>query len=148
MIFLSIIYFLSWTLLLYWIHRITHSVDCVKKYHLDHHRYINTNQGSKSKWEFNNLFLFNDNKNSTIDLWITEVIPTIIFCYITTAWWIFLFYYVWAAIFQETLEHKNSFNFLWFTAGAWHLEHHKNYKKNYGLFIPIWDIIFNTNKSI
>lgn len=140
-----IIYFLFWTLILYWIHRISHNVFFLKKYHLDHHTYINKH-GSNG-WEWNNLFLFNDTRKSTIDLWLTEVIPTIIFSWITNQWWIFLLYYVWAAVFQENLEHNKNINFPLLTSGKWHLIHHRQFTKNYSLFFPIWDIIFGTYKN-
>jgi len=32
--------------------------------------------------------------------------------------------------------------------GKWHLIHHKHSKYNYGLFVPIWDILFKTYKSL
>jgi len=146
-IFEILFWFVSWTFIIYWIHRISHKLPWVKKFHLEHHRFINFNQNQKSRWELNNLFLYNDNAKSTIDLWITEVIPTLIFSLITGQWWIFLFYYLWAALLQEIIEHDQNFNLFGLTSGQWHLEHHKNYKVNYGLFFPIWDILFNTYKN-
>lgn len=145
LIFESLLYFLSWTLLLYWVHRIAHSMKFLKKFHLDHHRFISRNGNSKSKWNINNLFLYNDSTYSTIDLWITEVIPTFLFALATGHWWIFLFYYIWAACFQEFLEHKKGINLPFFTFGDWHLIHHRNFNSNYGLFFPLWDIVFRTN---
>jgi sterol desaturase/sphingolipid hydroxylase (fatty acid hydroxylase superfamily) len=133
--------------MLYWIHRLVHKIPILLKYHVDHHLFINKT-GKKSKWEFNNIFLFNDTKKSTIDLWISEVIPTIIFSIVTGEWFIFLFYYLWAAFFQEYLEHNNRINFPLFSFGQWHLIHHKSSNKNFGLFFPVWDIIFKTNKDI
>jgi sterol desaturase/sphingolipid hydroxylase (fatty acid hydroxylase superfamily) len=139
-------YFLSWTFLLYWIHRFAHVSSFFRVYHFDHHQYI-TNNG-KSCWEWNNLFLFNDTWKSTIDLWITEVIPTIVFSAITGQWWIMLFYYIWAAFLQEVIEHDPKFDMYPFiTSGKFHLLHHRH-QCNYGLFIPIWDIIFGTRRKI
>ena len=141
-----IVYFLTWTFILYWIHRIIHKVSFLQKYHNDHHKFIN--QFGMQGWKWNNLFLFNDTKSSTIDLYITEVIPTFIFSWVTGQWWIFIFYYIWAAILQESLEHNKNLNLPLFTFGKWHLIHHKNFRKNYGLFFPIWDIIFNTYRHV
>ena len=138
------IYFLLWTFILYWIHRVCHSVPYVKQIHAHHHRYILTHT---TGWKWNNLFLFNDNWLSTADLWITEVIPTLIFSYITGQWWISAFYYIWAAFIQESIEHNKDFNIPLLTSGKWHLIHHRS-KFNYGLFFPIWDIIFGTNKNV
>jgi sterol desaturase/sphingolipid hydroxylase (fatty acid hydroxylase superfamily) len=139
-----ILYFLTWTLILYWIHRAGHIIPMIKFFHMEHHRYIINN---KTCWHWSNLLLFNDNKNSTIDLWITEVIPTLLFSLITGQWWISVFYYIWAAFIQESVEHNPNVDLPLLSSGQWHLIHHRS-KYNYGLFIPIWDIIFNTYKRI
>jgi sterol desaturase/sphingolipid hydroxylase (fatty acid hydroxylase superfamily) len=103
----------------------------------------------ETSWHWNNLFLFNDTWTSTADLWITEVVPTLVFSWLTGHWWIFLFYYLWAALVQETVEHNKNFNiYPLVTSGKWHLEHHRNTKINFGLFLPVWDIVFNTHKRI
>jgi sterol desaturase/sphingolipid hydroxylase (fatty acid hydroxylase superfamily) len=101
-----------------------------------------------TKWHWNNLFLFNDNWTSTLDLWLTEVIPTIIFSVITGQYWLCVFYYIWAAFFQESIEHNSNFNLKGFTSGQWHLIHHRQPNKNYGLFFPVWDILFGTYKRV
>jgi sterol desaturase/sphingolipid hydroxylase (fatty acid hydroxylase superfamily) len=139
--------FLLWTLYLYWIHRILHSIPSfARDAHLDHHRFINIH--GKTTWHWNNLFLFNDTWTSTMDLWITEVVPTVIFSYVTGYWWLSVFYYVWAAFIQEVIEHNPKFNiYPLLTSGQWHLVHHKQSDKNFGLFVPIWDIIFRTYKT-
>jgi sterol desaturase/sphingolipid hydroxylase (fatty acid hydroxylase superfamily) len=138
--------FLTWTFLLYWIHRAVHKIPVINSLHWDHHKYINTHE---TFWHWNNIFLFNDTWASTVDLWITEVVPTIIFSYCTGEWWIFIFYYAWAAFLQETVEHNKKFNWYPFlTSGRWHLLHHKNNKINFGLFFPVWDILFQTHKSL
>jgi sterol desaturase/sphingolipid hydroxylase (fatty acid hydroxylase superfamily) len=136
--------FLGWTFCLYWIHRIGHKTPIVKTAHLDHHKFINIH--GKTKWHWNNLFLFNDTWMSTIDLWITEVIPTLIFSWITGHWWISVFYYLWAALIQEVIEHNPKVNMLLLTSGQWHLVHHTNPAKNFGLFLPVWDKLFGTYK--
>ena len=138
--------FLAWTFMLYWIHRAAHYTPVLMQWHFHHHRYINQ-QGSKSKWQINNLMLFNDDWPSTLDLWASEVVPTLIFSWITGAWWIAVLYYTWAAFFQELLEHRSKLNWYPFTAGEWHLAHHQNPHRNFGLFIPIWDNIFRTEHA-
>jgi sterol desaturase/sphingolipid hydroxylase (fatty acid hydroxylase superfamily) len=141
-----IIYFLAWTFMLYWIHVLAHQLPVVRKYHLDHHRFINKH--GNSGWQLNNLFLYNDTVKSTFDLWITEVIPTLLFSWVTGQWWVSIVYYIWAAFLQEALEHKKNFNIPLLSAGKWHLIHHSAHSKNYGLFFPIWDIIFGTYKHV
>lgn len=139
-----VLYFLLWTLILYWIHRLSHRVPIIKDIHMHHHRYILNNI---TNWHWTNLFLFNDDWISTIDLWITEVIPTILFSLITGQWWIIILYYIWAALLQETIEHNKDFNIPILTSGKWHLIHHQS-AKNYGLFMPTWDILFGTYNRV
>jgi sterol desaturase/sphingolipid hydroxylase (fatty acid hydroxylase superfamily) len=141
-----IIYFLLWTFVLYWIHRIGHKTPYIKEWHWNHHNYI-VRHGSQG-WHWNNLFLFNDTWTSTLDLYVTEVIPTLLFSWVTGQWWISVFYYVWAAFFQENLEHNKNVDAPMFTSGKWHLMHHRQSNKNYGLFFPIWDILFGTYKRV
>ena len=138
-----IIEFLAWSLMLYWIHRAAHVVPWMRKWHLDHHAFVGRG-GYKSQWHWNNLLLFNDTQKSTVDLWITEVIPTLLFSAITGAWWLSVLYYLWAALFQEVLEHHPNLNYYPFTAGQWHLVHHTYMNKNYSLFLPLWDQFFKT----
>lgn len=140
-----VLYFLLWTLLLYCVHRIVHHAPYIKNFHRHHHVYINQ---TVTQWHWNNLLLFNDDWSSTIDLWITEVIPTVIFSFITDQYWIFIFYYIWAAFFQENLEHNKNINIPLITSGKWHLIHHRDANKNFSLFFPLWDITFGTYKNV
>jgi len=142
--------FLLWTLVLYWTHRAAHLIPYIRYFHLNHHFTINRNLKNNclNTWHWNNLLLYNDNCKSTFDLWITEVIPTIIFCAITTEWWILGFYYVWAALIQESIEHNPNVNLPLLMSGKKHLVHHKNSNKNYGLLFSFWDKIFRTYKHV
>jgi sterol desaturase/sphingolipid hydroxylase (fatty acid hydroxylase superfamily) len=136
--------FMLWSYAIYWMHRLVHVLPYAKHFHCDHHAYI-IKHGTD--WHWNNLFLFNDTWKSTVDLWITEVIPTILFCLITGQWWILLFYYIWAAFIQERIEHNSKFDWYpWLTSGKWHLVHHRKPRKNFGLFIPLWDILHGTRE--
>ena len=142
----SLLYFLSWTLLIYCMHVAVHkyNIPYVKLWHNDHHKQVTLNK--VVGWHWNNLFLFNDTWKSTFDLWFTEVIPTLLFCFLTQQWWLFIAYYLWAAFIQEAIEHNKNFNIYPFlTSGKWHLIHHIQPKCNYGVFFPIWDILFRTN---
>lgn len=137
--------FLFWTLLLYLTHRLIHVIPYLRTIHADHHVQVHFEQVG---WNWKNLFLFVDTVKSTADQWITEVVPTLIFCWLTGAWWIAIFYYVWAAFVQEIIEHNKNFNLYPFlTSGKWHLVHHSHPKNNYGVFIPVWDIFLGTFRS-
>jgi sterol desaturase/sphingolipid hydroxylase (fatty acid hydroxylase superfamily) len=140
---MSLIYFIAWTFLLYWLHRIIHATPVLQRIHAQHHGYINTHS---TAWSWNNLVLFNDNWICTLDLWITDVIPTVAFAWLTGQWWLVAFYYIWAAFIQEQVEHNPKFSlYPYLHSGKWHLVHHKNSNKNFGMFIIIWDILFSTH---
>ena len=139
-------WFMLWTLMIYWMHRLAHVLPLLKKVHFGHHRTISTNR--PPKWCFNNILMFQDNWISTVDVVIFELIPTVLFCLITGEWWILGLYYFWSAFIQESIEHNPNFNkYPWITSGQWHLIHHKK-ECNFGLFTSIWDIVFCTNSNI
>jgi sterol desaturase/sphingolipid hydroxylase (fatty acid hydroxylase superfamily) len=146
-----ILHYFAWNFCIYWVHRIVHKVEWTNHYHWDHHKYIIANSENRTKnptgWHWNNLFFYNDTWKSTVDLWITEVIPTLIYSAITGQWWILLMYWVWAAFLQERVEHNPDWHIPYLSAGKWHLVHHWNSKKNFGLHIPLWDKLFGTHKS-
>ena len=138
--------FLIWTFVLYSIHRAAHIIPIVRDLHWDHHQQVIdlTVRG----WHWSNLFLFNDTWRSTADLWITEVIPTILFAAVFECWWIVAFYYLWAAFIQELIEHNPNFDAPILTSGKWHLIHHRDPSVNFGLFFPLWDYVFGTNHVV
>lgn len=139
-----VFYFLLWTLILYWIHRMVHLMPVMKFIHLHHHKFVLVNV---TAWHWSNIFLFNDDWTSTVDLWITEVVPTLVFSAVTGQYWIAIFYYLWAAFIQESIEHNSKVNLPILTSGLWHLIHHRS-SHNYGLFHPLWDIIFGTYQRV
>lgn len=136
--------FMLWTFVIYWMHRIAHILPVLQTIHADHHKFVVSND---IDWHWSNLFLYNDTWLSTLDLWITEVIPTIIMS-LFFGWWLFISYYLWAAFIQERIEHNDRFNYYPFTSGKWHMVHHRNANVNYGIFIPLWDRLFGTWQPI
>ncbi len=139
----QIFLFFLWTLLMYWAHRVVHSSKILGYFHIQHHKVINNKE---TKWHWNNVLLYNDDIKSTIDLWITDVIPTLIFCYFTGQWWIFFVYYFYAAFFQESIEHSCKVNIPLISSGRWHLVHHGDLRYNYGFVFTFWDKLFKTEK--
>ena len=139
--------FYGWLLLLYAVHRAAHRVAFLRRFHLDHHRNIAL-AGEPQRWHWSNLLLCNNTVKSTIDLWLTEVVPTFLFAAAFNAWWVAVFYYLWAAFLQESLEHSPRTDLCGFTFGKWHLIHHRNVKANFGLFVPFWDIMFGSNVPV
>lgn len=135
--------FLAWTLMLYWIHRLAHRVPVIKRIHFGHHKFIRCHR--PPRWHWSNVLLFQDDWISTLDVWITEIVPTVLFCWITGAWWIAVAFYLWSALVQEQIEHNPKFDcYPWLTSGTWHLQHHANGVCNFGIFVTLWDRVFGT----
>ena len=130
--------------MLYCVHRLCHILPYLKEIHWKHHKYVTNTQ---PKWMWQNIFLYSDDWNGTLDIIVTEIIPTIIFCYLTNQWWILGVYYIWTAFIQEWVEHNPNVYLPPFSAGKTHLVHHEDWTKNYSLFFPIWDIVFGTYRK-
>ena len=129
-----VIYFILWTFVLYWLHRFFHNVPILKEMHMVHHMHVTLGTGS-SGWNWKHMFLWIDDWKGTVDQWLIEIVPTIIFCWLLDQWWLLAFYWFWAAFVQERIEHNINFNiFPLLTSGAWHLKHHRNCNVNYGVF--------------
>lgn len=139
--------FFTWTLVVYFIHRAVHVFPAIGKYHLAHHKYVRYHH-SKIGWRWTNLLLWNDNWKTTVDLWTTEVIPAILICVWSGSWWFLLAYWLWSAFVQERIDHDSNFHCFPLASGRWHMEHHKNSRVNFGIIIPLWDIIFETYKHV
>lgn len=141
------IYFFGWTLLIYWCHRGMHETPLLwNVFHRDHHAQVDNATTQGPNWK--NLFLFTDSWESTADMWLAEVIPTMLYAWAFDCWWLVLFYYVWAAFFQEWVEHHPTLDWYPFlTSGRWHLIHHRFPNRNFGLFTPLWDIVFETERN-
>jgi sterol desaturase/sphingolipid hydroxylase (fatty acid hydroxylase superfamily) len=132
---------LLWTFLMYVMHRLVHITPVLRDWHMDHHREVTY---GRVGWHWSNLFLFNDTWTSTLDWWITEVMPTLVTCWLTGQWWLAVAHYLWAAFIQERVEHDPNFDWPVLTSGRWHMVHHVYWMQNYGAFIPLWDLIFGT----
>lgn len=135
-------------MLIYWLHRLVHTIyiPFVHEWHMDHHRQVTQDALWGLHWS--NVFLYNDTWKSTFDLWAIEIIPTLIFCWLTGHWWLFIIFYIWTAFIQEAIEHNENFDwFPYLTSGRWHLIHHKNSRVNFGLLTPIWDLLFKSYKN-
>lgn len=140
-----LIIFLFWTFVLYSMHWAAHNNEFLQKFHFDHHKYIASHE---VKWHWSNILLYTDTWYSTIDVWLTEVIPTIIVAAFFQQWWLLVFYYAWAALVQERIEHNKGINIYPFlTSGKWHMHHHKHPTTNFGIFLPIWDKLFHTESE-
>ena len=49
--------------------------------------------------------------------------------------------------YKNFLKHNKNFDWYpWLTSGKWHIFHHNQPKFNFGVYFPIWDILFKTHK--
>jgi sterol desaturase/sphingolipid hydroxylase (fatty acid hydroxylase superfamily) len=139
----------GWTFMMYWIHRAAHVVPWMQRWHVHHHAHVMQtvlrSDPDVMTWKWNNIFLYNDTWDSTVDFWITDVIPTVLFVLITGQLWFGIAYYLYSALLQERVEHNPRFSYYPFTPGQWHLDHHSTATQNYGIWFPVWDIVFGTN---
>ena len=139
--------FVLWTFLLYWLHRLAHANQFLWKFHSDHHVQVSQEKNKGQHWA--NYFLFFDTWKSTADQWLIEILPTILLCFILNDFSLFVFYWFWAVFIQERIRHNKNFNLYPFlTSGKWHLVHHQFYNRNFGVFTAVWDLVFQTHKTI
>ena len=137
-------YFLIWTLVIYWTHKAAHSFEWLWQFHQAHHE-VEYNGELEFSW-WNLVGWFNDWR-STLDQWITEVIPTGVFILIfPDAWPIAIFYYIDGFVLAEGLtDHNPRIDVPGLSMGRYHLLHHKNPNVNYDLYFRIWDRLFGTS---
>ena len=141
-----VLYFFLWTLLLYVVHRLAHALPYIKKIHSEHHRYVMRNRDWGIKWQ--DLYLSRGANKVTLDLWFTEVIPTLLFCAVTGHWWIFGAYYFWSAFYEKATKYNRDVDVFLVTWGMWTLTHYRRNTLNFGGIFSLWDIIFKTNRGI
>lgn len=137
--------FLLWTLSEYTMHVMVHRVPWLAQVHSHHHKFIAMNN---TTWEWRNIFLWTDSWMCTLDLWIQEVIPTLIIVTLTGHWWLFGCFYIWTAFIQENVEHNPKIHVPWLSSGRWHLQHHINPKSNFGTIATFWDKLFRTEQRV
>jgi len=138
--------FLLWSFSEYIMHVLAHQIPMMKYIHSHHHRFIF--QNSNTKWDWRNIFLWTDSWMCTLDLWVIEVIPTLVISAVTGHWWLFLAFYIWTAYIQENVEHNPKIKIPNLTSGQWHLHHHVNSKSNFGTLVTFWDKLFRTEVKV
>lgn len=142
----NIFLFIGWNLLLGFIHYLAHRIPWLWNTHSIHHQEVIDGLYNRPQWTA--LFLWIDSWDTTKDLWKTEYIPTIIYCFIFNCWWIGILYYIWVATVQEWIEHNPRFNLYPFiSSGRYHLIHHKDPTVNFASMVPWADWIMGTSSS-
>lgn len=138
---------LLWTMMIYWTHRLAHRLPCLWRFHSAHHAVEYKGEYEFSWW--NLVGWFNDWK-STIDQWLTEIIPTTLFVLVfPQAWPILVIYYVDGFVLAEGLtDHNPRIDIPALSMGKYHLRHHADMSGNYDLYFRLWDKVFGTQLRV
>lgn len=148
-----IAFFLLWTLIVYWMHRLAHIriwYNFLYYFHLAHHK-INYFRQSNLKFKWYYLFFYFGSLRASLDVICMLTIPAFIvyFIYPKIGIYILIFHYIYEVFFSEgLLDHNSNITgtstklFAW---GKYHLVHHKKWNYNFSLMITLWDWVFKTN---
>lgn len=141
------LYFLLFSFVVYWTHRIAHNTKFLWYFHKAHHSILYAGDYEFSWW--NLVGWFND-WQATVDQWVTEIIPLLIMIYIWPgAWPIAVLYYLDGFILAEGItDHNPRINIPGLAMGRYHLMHHQNTTVNYDQYFRLWDTIFGTKRDV
>jgi sterol desaturase/sphingolipid hydroxylase (fatty acid hydroxylase superfamily) len=148
---LFLVAFLLWLLLAYGIHRLAHwsaRWNYLQRWHTVHHHPYYLLRAQRFRWY--HLLLCFGSPAETLDLWFTLTLPLLLLCPLFPAQGLVLLvmHYLYEIFFSDArLDHNpNLYGLLTrvFAWGDYHLRHHRNPSRNYGLIITFWDRIFST----
>ncbi|MEM6535188.1 MAG: sterol desaturase family protein [Pseudomonadota bacterium] len=124
----------------YWMHRISHRPGIYERVHKTHH--LSTNPSAFSAFAFHPL-------EALLEIGIFFILVLIIPLHtvgLLTAGLISLAYNVYGHLGYEIMPRFVARSALgyWFNKSAYHNQHHRTYKYNYGLYTVIWDRLHGT----
>jgi len=146
--------YLLWTLYIYWIHRLAHyktKWNFLFYLHRDHHKLVLPQEIEAPTW-YSYFFIRSTWKN-TVDNFVSITLPLVILLFYDRSHGLplFIYSYIYETFLADgILDHNvhikgkicNIFAF-----GRFHINHHLNVKKNFSLYISIWDFVFKTADS-
>lgn len=149
--------FLLWTLASYALHRLAHvksPYNPLFKIHLAHHK---AEYGKEKNYDFKwpgwrSFVLWFGDLQSTLDVWITLIIPAIVvsILFTQTHFTVLIGVYLYEVFLSEhNLDHNPEITgpiTRVLAIGQYHLTHHHYPKYNYGLYLTLWDIVFITTR--
>lgn len=137
-----VIYLFIHDLYYYWLHKWMHTSKLLRKYHMAHHESVNTTAFTSFSFHpVESIF------QAIIFPIIVMILPMSIFALMIT-----LFLMTVSAIINhagvEIYPSTKKFNFLQkhIIGATHHNHHHRNLKKNFGLYFTFWDRIMKTEK--
>jgi sterol desaturase/sphingolipid hydroxylase (fatty acid hydroxylase superfamily) len=151
--------FLLWSFCAYSLHRLAHlksTYNPLFRIHLAHHL---TEYGKEDTYAFQwpawpSYLLWFDDLNSSLDVWITLVLPAAVVSLIIpqTHFSVLGFVYLYEVFLSEhNLDHNPQIcgavtSVL--AIGNYHLTHHHYPRYNYGLYLTLWDYVFVTVRPV
>lgn len=143
-----------WTLAIYWLHRwshIHHRFNPLWWIHRAHHAEPYLREDSRPQWPKLGQFLFwLGGVRLSLDVILVMTLPllAIVWVWPQYALPLLVFHYLYEVFLSESvLDHNPRITnraTRWFAWGDFHLHHHVNLKKNYGLMLGLWDFVFGT----
>ncbi|KEF40614.1 MAG: hypothetical protein ER33_16080 [Cyanobium sp. CACIAM 14] len=140
---------LAWTGMAYGIHRLAHHSgrwNLLNRLHRAHHHPDYLNHQRSFRWH--HFLLCFGSLEETLDVWITLTLPALLLsCLVPSHAPLMLGFHYLYEIFlsDDRLDHNPSLRggvTRWFAWGQYHLEHHRQPTKHFGLILTFWDVIF------
>ena len=142
---------LVWLWMAYGIHRLAHCPGAwnrLHRWHRVHHSPGYLEEPRRFRWH--HALLCFGSVQETLDIWVTLTLPLLL-----VALWLpqqgavlLLFHYVYEILFSDQrLDHNPRIRgpltrvFAW---GQYHLRHHADPRRNFGLLLTVWDHVFAT----
>ncbi len=145
--------FLLWTFCIYWLHRLSHihhKRNPLWKIHQAHHRIKYFQLRPYEPPSLGSYFFWLGDFKTSFDVFLVMTVPLLIISYFFPQYGIglLIFHYFYEVFGSEAvldhnprIEGKITHYFAW---GSYHLYHHVDLKKNYGLMTTFWDHVFGT----
>jgi sterol desaturase/sphingolipid hydroxylase (fatty acid hydroxylase superfamily) len=142
---------LAWLALAYGIHRLAHwpaPGNRLYRWHRAHHAQAYLAASRRLCWH--HLLLCFGSVSETLDIWITLTLPLLLIAWLLPQQGavLLLFHYLYEILFSDQrLDHNPSIHgpltrvFAW---GQYHLRHHADPRRNFGLILTLWDHVFAT----
>ncbi|WP_343564317.1 sterol desaturase family protein [Kiloniella sp. b19] len=138
--------FLVFTFVTYWTHRIAHCWKPLWYLHEAHH-----SVPYKGEYEFSllNLVGWYNDWRSTLDVWVTEVLPMAGLVLLWPATWpLAVLFYIDNVLSEGLTDHNPRINIPGLAMGKYHIEHHKDMSVNFDGYFRLWDKVFGTQRNV
>jgi len=142
---------LAWTGLAYGIHRMAHqrgTWNLLNRIHRAHHHPDYLKAQRSLRWH--HFLLCFGSLEETLDGWITLTLPALLLALLSPSHAPVLLglHYLYEIFLSDNrLDHNPSIQGglnHWFAWGEYHLEHHRQPAKHFGLILTFWDVVFQS----